>query len=117
MNDYATHARSVKAFQDRLGDACPVIAWARKEYKIIPNTALRRQDLNSGGMQLNADLRFEVLVETFQSDTITDAASLKDALLQTEIGYLGDAYKVEQVGIRPGELHVVVDCNSLYQNA
>lgn len=117
MNDYAAHARGVKWMQDRLSDSCPTIRWNGQDYRIVPDSASRRSDLAPGGFQLNADLQFEALTETFLSDSITDAAALKNAILQRKITYLGDDYKVDDVRIRPGGLQIRFECSSLGQNA
>lgn len=103
--------------QDRLGDACPVIRWNGNDYRIIPDSASRRADLAPGGFQLNADLVFEALTETFLGGSIADATALKTAILQRKISYLGDDYKVDDVRIRPGGLQVRLECSSLGQNA
>ena len=42
---------------------------------------------------------------------------LKDALLRTPLGYLGDDYQVAMVKIRPGGLQVQVECVSRNQRA
>lgn len=127
MNDYATHARAFGTVQDRMGDDCPVISWADQDFKVIPGSAIRRKDLNSGGFALNADFVFEVLVSAFlnqtfvamngSTSTITTARDLKSALLQKPIGYLGDTYKADSVEILPGGFQLSVECNALNQNS
>ena len=118
MNDFATHARAMQQVQDRLAGDCPVISWNGDDYKLIPGSASRRADLAPGGFQLNADFQCDALVATFiDGDTVTDAESLKDALLQRRIAYQGDFYKVDSVRILPGALQVRIECSSLGQNA
>lgn len=117
MNEYATHARALKSLQDRLADECPVIVWGAQEYRIIPNSALRRGDLGPGGITLNADLQFEALTAEFLSDDLLTVADVKDALLTTRLEYLTDVYKVDAVHIRPGALQIQVQCTSVGQKA
>ena len=118
MNDYAVHANAMAQIQRRLGDSCPIIIWNAMSYALIPGSATRRADLGSGGFALNADLSCEALVSTFaDGDTITDARSLKNALLQTPVAYLGDVYKVQSVYISPGGLQVRIEANGISQGA
>jgi hypothetical protein len=116
MNDFATHVIGFAAIQNRLGADCPVVTWDDLDFKVIPGSTRRRRDLGPGGFNLNSDFQFEALVSTFANGlTITDAHTLKDQLLQTRLGYLGDEYKPIAVTVRPGGLHVLVECNSLSQ--
>lgn len=108
---------ALAATQARLGAACPVVVWSRQDYRCIPGSAIRRQDLSPGGYQINSDFRFEALVSSFLSDSILDADDLKSALLQTHIIYLGANYKVTSVAIRPSGLQILCECHSLDQNA
>jgi hypothetical protein len=118
MNDFATHASAMQAVQNRLGDDCPTITWNGVAYKLIPGSAVRRMDLGPGGFRLNADFMADALASTFaDGQTITNSATLKAAMLQTPIGYLGDDYKVEAVHISPGGLQVRIEANSLTQGA
>lgn len=121
MNYYAKHANSLQAVQGRLSTDCPVIIWSGNQYMAIPGTAARRQDLVAGGLALNADLRFEILVAPFLDGVnLIDAQTLKNALLGansagTEVQYLGDRYKTVSVTISPGGLQLTVECNSISQ--
>ena len=119
MNIYEKHAVSLARLQVRLGDACPVVQWADLDFKVVPGSVLRRAELGGGGMTLDADFVFEALVETWRErrPEITDAKAMKDALLRTPIGYLGDEYQVATVKIRPGGLEVQVECVALGQRA
>ncbi len=117
MNYYAKHARSLDSMQTRMGDSCPEFEWDDQTWKIIPGTAIRRADLSEGGIQLNADLRFEALVAQFLDDEIQNVTDLEEAFRNTPIGYLGQNYKVKSVGVRPGGLSVVVECNGADQGA
>jgi hypothetical protein len=117
MNYYAKHAASQAALQRRLGEDCPGISWNDKDWAIVPRSAKLRRDLAPGGFQLNGDLKFDVLVAQFLSSTITDAVALKDRMLNTEIGYLGEKFKAVQMDVLPGGLMVTVECNSLNQRA
>jgi hypothetical protein len=124
MNYYATHARGLGAVQARLAGDCPVVTWAGKEWLVVPGSAVRRKDLDDGGggFQLNADFRFEALVGQFltapgATPEVLDATGLEQAMLQTEIGYLGESYKAVAMHVGPGALVVRVDCNSLGQGA
>lgn len=100
-----------------LGDALPVFQWRNQNWNIIPGSATRRKDLDGGGFSLNADFRFNALVSQFISSTIPDATALKAKLLQTNIGYLGDGYRVTDVAILPGGYQITVDAASDVQNA
>lgn len=117
MNPLLDHANGVSELQRELGDDCPVITWARRDYKILPGSAVRRQDLAPGGFQLNADLRFVALVETFLSSSIANADDLQDAMQNTVFTYLGQNYKATSVSIAMGGLQVTVEANSAVQNA
>lgn len=117
MNYFAKHAASQAALQSRLGGDCPMITWNDKDWAIVPRSAKLRRDLALGGIQLNADLQFDLLVSAFLSSTITDAVALKDRMLNTEIGYLGEKFKAVQMDVLPGGLMVTVECNSLNQRA
>jgi len=114
MGYYAKHAASMAAMEARLADELPVIAWNGQNYPLIPGTAQRRQDLVAGGFDLNADLKWNALVSSFGA---MDATALKAAMLQTQIAYLGDNYKVMAIGILPGGLIISAECNSLTQGA
>lgn len=117
MNDYAYHAQGLGYLQTRLADSCPVVTWGNEDYIAIPSTAIRRGDLSQGGIQLNADLKFEALVAQFLTDTIKNAGDLRTAMLLTRISYLGDTYKIDSVHIRPGGFQVGVECTAEGQKA
>ena len=102
------------SFQKRLGDDCPEITWNGEDYPLVPGSAALRKDLGSGGFKMNADLAADVLVSSFP---FLDAPTLKNAMLQTALVYLGDVYKVEAVTIYPGGLQVRLEANALAQNA
>ena len=112
MSPYERHAAALKSVQTRLGPS--VVTWDGDDLPIVPGTATRRKDLGAGGFSLNADMRFEALASCWGYD---DASNLKTDMLQTVVVYLGDNYKVESVGIRPGALQIVVECNSVGQDA
>jgi len=114
MNYYGRHAAALASTQTRLGNTLPTITWAGKVWPIVPGSAQRRQDLASGGFQLNADFVFEALVSTFGPQ---NATALKASMLQTPITYLGGDYKAIQVSIKPGGQVIRVECNSAIQNA
>jgi len=118
MNDYKAHGARIRMMQARLGKDCPMVSWNDKEWRVIPGSALRKSELGAGGYSLDADFVFEALVETFVgTEGITDAKSLKDALLRTPIGYLDDEYQVATVRIRPGGFQVMMECTALNQRA
>ena len=120
MDYSAKHAASLSATQARLATACPMVTWDSQERPIVPGSAVLRKDLGEGGFDANADFKFALVVTGWATDAdgqALEAVALKSALLQTEIGYLGDAYKVDQVRIVPGARLLEVVCNSLTQGA
>lgn len=115
MNPYLIHSQSLAALQVEQADACPVVTWAGADRLVLPGTAILRKDLaNGSGFQLNADFVFTALIASWGQ---TNAQTLKAAILQTTVTYLGDLYKAISVHIAPGGLQVHVECNSLNQRA
>lgn len=100
-----------------MADSCPIITWGNQNYLAIPNTAIRRGDLAHGGIQLNADFKFECLVAQFLTNVIVTVGDLRTAMLMTRVSYLGDTYKIDAVHIRPGGLQIGVECTSEAQKA
>jgi hypothetical protein len=115
MNEYFYHAKALQWLQMSLGAGCPSITWNGQSYPLIPSSAIRRKDLDVGGFQLNADFRFNALVSTFGVNY--SAQTLKDAMLQKTIIYLGDTYKVDSITLLPGGYQITADCSSINQNA
>jgi hypothetical protein len=114
MNYYAKHANALAGTGNRLADSCPLVNWDSGDRRVIPGTLQRRKDLVSGGFELNSDLRFEMLLSDWG---YSDGNEFRKDALQTPLTYDGDTFKVQDVGIRPGGFHVVVDCNYIGQNA
>ena len=117
MNFYALHASGVQATIDLFADTCPVVTWVGVDRKVIPNSIIRRKDLAQGGFQMDADLRFETMVASWIDDPNDSIRTVKNRMLQSPLGYLGEVYKIITVTVRPGELHMMVDCNSIDQQA
>jgi hypothetical protein len=117
MDYHAKFAASLAATQARLGDTCPMITWAGKDYAILPGSAMRRKELGVGGFDPNADLKFQAHLALFLTDTIANAMALEAAMLQTEVGYLGHRYKAISMRVMPGQLIIEVECNALSQRA
>ncbi len=117
MNEYSRHSKALAAVMNRMADSCPKFTWNNADWRIVPGTATQRGDLAAGGIVLNADLGFELLVSDFLSQSIPDAVTLKNLLLQSPLTYQGDNYKVVSVGIRPGGQQLFVQANSADQAA
>lgn len=115
INPYAIHAAGIASVQLEQGTACPVMTWNGATIQIQPGGAIRRKDLGIGGFSLNADLRLTVLVASFLNYNSADLVQAD--LLQTELDYLGEAYKVDSVTIAAGGLQLHLECNALAQNA
>ena len=113
MNLWGFHAKAMQIFENILAGDCPQFSWAGKVYTIVPNSVMSRRPLQYGGFTQDADLRFSCLIAQFGLSGIV----LKNTMLQTQMGYLGELYKVTSVDILPGGLTAVINCDSLYQNA
>lgn len=116
INPYAIHAAGIAAVQVEQGTACPSLTWQGWTILIQPGSAIRRKDLGTGGFSLNADLRLTVLVSSF-GHGYTTADTIQEDILQTEIDYLGESYKVESVMIVAGGLQLHIEANALNQNS
>jgi hypothetical protein len=116
VNPYAVHAAGIAAVQTEQGAACPSFTWQGFTVLIQPGSAIRRKDLGTGGFSLNADLRLTVLVASF-GNGYTTADGIQTDILQTEIDYLGESYKVESVMIVSGALQLHIEANALNQNS
>lgn len=117
MNPYAIHAGSIQSLIDEMGDDCPAFTWGGNDYSILPGTAKTRKDLTVGGFSLDFDLQFVALVSPFVAGAITGATTLRDAMLETEMQYLSDNYKIVSVDIVAGGQQVRIGANSLSQGA
>lgn len=116
VNVYAIHAKGISDVQTEQGTACPSFVWNTLTILTQPGSAIRRKDLGASGFSLNADLVMTVLVSGFGNGFAT-ADAVQSAILQTELDYLGEAYKVESCMICAGGLQVHLECNSLNQNS
>ena len=116
VNPYQSQADCIQDVMNELGSECPVIVLNTKNLQIVPGSARQTKDLQSGGFQFNADMSFTMLVSTLAAAGVADNASdAKDALLQREIGYLDDRYKVKAVNIIAGALFLGIEADSLNQ--
>jgi hypothetical protein len=114
-NPYAVHAASLAAVQTEQGASCPAITWQGNNYPILPGSARQKNDLTPGGFSMDSDFVFMALVSAFGA--AQTAEGLKAALLNTEVDYLGHAYKVHTVHAAPGGLQLHIEADDLNQGA
>lgn len=117
MNPYQSHANAFGATQDLLGDDCPIFTWNGTDYKTIPNTALLKKNLGYGGFQLDSDLKIWTLAAPFITTAIPDVITLKAAMLETFMSYLGYQYKITAVNVLGGATIIQIDANDANQGA
>jgi hypothetical protein len=79
-----------------------VITWNKKDYPILPGSAVRGKDLGAGGFKLHSDLKFIVRISVFP----TPGPQLKQ-----QITYLGNAYRIDTMEQMPGGLFLRIECN------
>lgn len=115
-NVYQIHADSIAAVQSYLGDDCPSVSWDGEDWPVIPGSAGRRKDLVAGGFDLNADLRFNALTCNFPGDA-EEATDIEKLIVQKDIEYLGDKYRIIRVSILPGGFQLEIEANSSTQGA
>lgn len=122
INPYLIHAQSIGMVQAEQGKACPQVRFVGLglTLNIQPGSARLNSPLASGGLQLNADLVFTILLSQFQPG-FADANAVQASLLQTlpnrRLLYLGFDYKIESVMVLAGGLQLHIEANSLNQNA
>ncbi len=108
MNPYLTHANSLGALQTEMGDDCPTFLWLSETRKALPGGAKRRKDNSAGGFSLDADLTITCLVSQFGQA----AATLREAMLNSRLTYLGQAYRIESVTVAAGGQQLRLECTA-----
>lgn len=108
MNPFEKNADSLNRTQIRLADKCPVFTWGGQVWKMIPGTVTQGKDLSPGGYVLDFALSFEVLVAQF-GETLPET--------KQAVTYLGEGYRIETIGKRPGNLQWIINCQSDVQGA
>jgi hypothetical protein len=113
-NWYAIHAASLAQLQGEIGPDCPTFVWAGSTYNALPGGASRKKDLIVGGWKLDSDLSITCLIAQFNA---TSPQALRQAMINTELDYLFDRYKIKSVTIAPGGLQIRIECEDLFQQA
>lgn len=118
MNLFAQHAAGLSQIQAILGKDCPVLVWGDVNYPVVPGSAAMKHDLTVGGQSRIYDLEIQgVLVKPFLTEALTTPQQVKDAMLETFMQYLGDAYKCIDVTILTGGLQLTLGLNSADEGA
>jgi hypothetical protein len=128
-NPYAAIAnRGLGAFQAKLGVNCPTFLWNQgnpiafdgtdQSWTCTPSTAAMKDPLLTGGAGSVFTLRFSVVIAQFFTNPLINTPDLlRQNMMNTPIGYLGGAYKIEMVEILPGGLSFNIEANAYHQNA
>ena len=63
------------------------------------------------------DLRFSATAAQFFTATVTTIELLREQMLNTVMGYLGAAYKIDEVTVAPNGLVLTLGANAYNQDA
>lgn len=122
---YGVHARAFGSFQNKMGgtaqgSTCPTFLWNGVTYLILPNTTQTKEELSTGGVVENFQLRFSTLTAQFLNQVTTTPDAVRQLMMQqggTPMTYLGGSYKITTVRISPNGLVLTIEANALNQNA
>ena len=121
MNPYWVHAKAFGLLQKSIGhdgDKCPQITWGGVAYNIVPRSAVLKQDLAIGGFSPVFTLRFTARVADFANGTtIQTIDDVCEAMLNRQIVYQGENYKVTSASAEPGGFLFTVEANALNEGA
>lgn len=120
MNPFIELANDCAALQAEQGGDCPTMVWNNLTWNILPGSVMQNAALRAGGFSTAFDFSFVIVVQQFVAANLSgvfDAPSLVQALLNKEIDYLGQGYKVANVHILSGATLLRVEANALNQNA
>ena len=120
MDIFAFHAQGLSDYQVEQAADCPAFTWNGVGWQCCPGGAMLRKEIGSGGMKLGADARFTVLFAQFTAADpaqYPSACQVKQLMLQTELDYLGDAYKITSVTIMGNGDQMHIEADSLNQAA
>ena len=113
MNIAVVHAQGLAYVQTEAGADCPQFTWAAKQYLCLPNGAHKKKDLAVGGFHLDSDLALTCLVAQFNQNP----TALREAMLNTQLTYLSNLYKIDRVTIAYGGKQIRIECTDLNQAA
>ncbi len=111
MNPYSVHAASLAALQTEMGAECPSFIWNGQNWKALPGGAKRRKDNGPGGFSLDSDLSITCLMDQFAGT----AAAQREAMINTDLTYLGEPYSIQDVTIAPGGRQLRLECSDAAQ--
>lgn len=114
MDAFTEHADGLWELQNEQGGACPTFTWKGQTIRVLPGGAQRSNELEAGGLAVDADLSLTCLASSFSYDTTEEIVA---ALGKSQLTYQGNLYRVESVTVAPGAKQLTIKATDLNKGA